>query len=128
MRKNISFIFILATLLFCLSRKYQEPINVKNEKSIESDVNEFLKVESTYESLSNDYAFKLYDNGVGKDLDKPYKKDSILILKNQITSKLNKSQINKGRVLILDSLELCSLSIKSDEERKVMRNFVVISK
>jgi len=128
MKGNLFCILITATLLFCSSCKYSNTINGKNEKSIEGGINEFLKVESIYENLSNDYAFRLYDNGVGKDLSKSYKNDSILILKNQITSNLDKSLLNKGKVLILDSLELCNLSIKLDEERKIMRNFIVIRK
>ncbi|MEP3967867.1 MAG: hypothetical protein ABJM08_02575, partial [Nonlabens sp.] len=77
--------------------------------------------------LTNGYQFKIYNEGVGKDISKPIPNDTILILKNEFSKKIISSKINAGKVLLLDSTKLCELSYKHDQDRVVMRSFLFIS-
>ena len=83
--------------------------------------------DSLYELLTNDFHFKYYKDGVGKDRTKPIKNDTIILLKNNLITPEIVNKINKSRILLLDSIQICELSFKYDSEKKIMRPFLDIS-
>ncbi|WP_442266157.1 hypothetical protein ACSIGC_00135 [Tenacibaculum sp. ZS6-P6] len=80
--------------------------------------------DSLYELLTNDFHFKYYKDGVGKDRTKSIKNDTIILLKNNLITPEIINKINKSRILLLDSMQICELSFKYDREKKIMRPFL----
>ncbi|WP_095071393.1 hypothetical protein [Tenacibaculum jejuense] len=80
--------------------------------------------DSLYELLTNDFHFKYYKDGVGKERIKPIKNDTIILLKNNLTTSKILDNINKNRILLLNRGQICNLSVNHDKKRKVMRPFL----
>ena len=118
---KIKILIVLFFLNLCFSA-----CNEIEESNLNSKINTFLS-NTDDETLTNGYQFKIYNDGVGKDIFKPIPNDTILILKNEFSKKIISSKINRGKVLLLDSTKICELSYKHDQKREVMRSFLFIS-
>lgn len=99
----------------------------KNESNFSSEIDSLIKKDTMiYASLTNAYGFKFYEDGIGQDLSKPIRNDSIIFLKNNSSKQLNLKAINKGKCILLDSTEICNISLNHDKKEQVMRSFVKI--
>ena len=120
--KKIILILITTLNLFC----FVACQGVDNTESL-SKINSYIKNSSNYKLLTTGYHFKLYADGVGKDLTKPITNDTIIILKNYFSNKYPVSKINEGKIILLDSTAICNLSYDHDQKKQVMRSFLLLS-
>jgi hypothetical protein len=117
MKKTIKIIYLsLLLLTSCL-----------NKNNISDKVNDLiLKDKNLYKDLTTSYHFKVFNDGVTKDLSKPEYSDSIIILKNKYSDLLELSHINNGKCKLLDSIDICKLSLNYDKNRIVMKKILII--
>jgi hypothetical protein len=118
MKKTIKIIYLSLLLLLtsCL-----------NKNNISDKVNDLiLKDKNLYKDLTTSYHFKVFNDGVTKDLSKPEYSDSIIILKNKYSDLLELSHINNGKCKLLDSIDICKLSLNYDKNRIVMKKILII--
>ena len=98
-----------------------------NKNNISDKVNDLiLKDKNLYKDLTTSYHFKVFNDGVTKDLSKPEYSDSIIILKNKYSDLLELSHINNGKCKLLDSIDICKLSLNYDKNRIVMKKILII--
>lgn len=95
--------------------------------SIENKIDSLIEINPTVlRALTNSYDFTPYvvGGGVGPDTLHPHLQDTIIILKNNRTERLNTNLIYGGRTILLDSNKICSLSHVFDSKHQVMRYFM----
>jgi hypothetical protein len=98
-----------------------------NKDSVNNKINDLIsKDKNLYRDLTTSYHFKLFNDGVTKDLSKPEYSDSIIILKNKYYHLLELSHINDGKCKLLDSVDICKLSLNYDKNRIVMKKILII--
>lgn len=89
-------------------------------------INAFIK-NTNNTALYNGYHFKVYEDGIGKDLSRSIRNDTVIILKSALSKRIVSLSINKGKYHLLDSAEICQLSYRHDQKREIMRSFLSIS-
>jgi len=98
-----------------------------NKNNISDKINDLISNDKNlYKDLTTSYHFKVFNDGVTKDLSKPEYSDSIIILKNKYSDLLELSHINNGKCKLLDSIDICKLSLNYDKNRIVMKKILII--
>lgn len=64
------------------------------------------------------------DTGIGPDTLLSYDQDTIIILMNELSERINTNLINNGKTVVLDSSSICGLSHFYDRKHQVMRYFI----
>lgn len=116
---------IRLTSAFILLIMFMFSCNPSKQPNIAEQIQHYLnRNKDTLEVLTTNYYFKMYPDGVGRDLAKPIPNDTIIILKNNFTSTIKIHQINYGKVKLLDSAAICELSYSYDTKHIIMRSFL----
>ncbi len=118
---NIGILVLIITCMFSCK-------DIDDGFKISSKINSVItENNSIYKALTYGYKFKVYKDGIGKDLSEPILNDSIIILKDDFTKNIKTSKINNGKSILIDSIAICKLSHKYDQEKQIMRSFLKIS-